>query len=201
MAEGFHRVAGAVKHLADQLVVHESDGILRFDGHRMMLLSATAFGHLRLELVRSLGTNIARGILKRLGYQAGFHDGYALSLRYPGLSLPEQMHLGTVLHQKEGIARIETDEARTEVDLDRGILRIHSRWHNSLEAAQHQERFGRSAEPACWMLQGYASGHLSFLLQKNVIAHEITCMGPGRTPLQFYGGLQGGNEQTGPQQQ
>ncbi len=185
MNKPFARIADQIRHLANQIIVHESEGILRFDGHRMMLLSATAFGHLRAELIHSLGTGIARGLLKRLGYQAGFHDGYALALRHPGLSLEEQMHLGTVLHQKEGIARIDTDEENTRVDLDKGVLQISSRWHNSLEAEQHVARFGHTRQPVCWMLAGYASGHLSFLFQRTAIAHERQCAAEGHAHCSF----------------
>lgn len=185
MPDSFDKTSDRVTHLTEHLVIHENQGVLKFDSHRMMLLSATAFGHLRSELISSLGQDIARGMLKRFGYQAGFHDGHALSLRYPELSIPEQMHLGTVLHQKEGIARIEGNPNETEVDLEKGILKISSHWHNSLEAEQHVARFGETTFPVCWMLQGYASGHLSFLLQRAVIAHETECMAQGASCCSF----------------
>ena len=70
------------------------------EGQRMLLLPAHAFGRLRSELIRSLGADLAQGVLKRYGYQAGFHDGHWLCLRHPGLTIEEQMHLGMLLHER-----------------------------------------------------------------------------------------------------
>ena len=35
------------------------------------------------------------------------------------------------------------------------------RWRHSYEAEQHLRLFGRSDEPVCWTLTGYASGFAS----------------------------------------
>ena len=85
----------------------ETVGPVRVGRPAMLLLPAHAFGQLQSELIRSLGADLAQGVLKRYGYQAGFHDGHWLCLRHPGLTIEEQIHLGMLLHERQGMARVE----------------------------------------------------------------------------------------------
>ena len=42
--------------------------------HRMLLIHADAQGTIRRELIDTLGFDRARGLLMRMGYEAGSHD-------------------------------------------------------------------------------------------------------------------------------
>ncbi len=164
--------------------IQKKSGRFEVEGQRVLLLPAHAFGRLRSELIHSLGADLAQGVLKRYGYQAGFHDGHLLCLRHPGLTVEEQIHLGTLLHERQGLTRVETLES-TEVDSERGLLTLQARWHDSVEAEQHVALLGSSKEPVCWSLAGYASGHLSYLFQREVIAVETACRGQGHPHCTF----------------
>ncbi|MDJ0837259.1 MAG: sigma 54-interacting transcriptional regulator [Acidobacteriota bacterium] len=185
----FAAIREKMLHLAEHIHYQEKDGRLEVDGNRKLTLSARAFGRMRLELIKTIGADLARGVLKRYGYQAGFDDAHYLCRKFPGLSLEEQMHLGTLLHQREGAARVETVPEETHINLDAGILKLHSRWYNSLEAEQHLEQAGPSTTPVCWSLAGYAAGHLSFLLQEDVVVQELSCMAQGRQFCSFQVGF------------
>ncbi|TCO81674.1 regulatory Fis family protein [Plasticicumulans lactativorans] len=186
---GFTALRADIEPLLRDFTLGEHDGRLLLQGRRMLVQSARSLGQLREELIHLLGTELARGVLKRYGYQAGFQDGHALCQCHPGLPVEQQMHLGTVLHQKKGHARIETEPEGTHVDLARGVLDIRSRWHDSVEAEQHLLLHGPSAEPVCWTLGGYAAGHLSYLLRREVVAVETTCRAQGHPYCRFRVGF------------
>jgi len=186
--KGFAAIRERLLDTSDQPRLLEQNGRLELDGLRMMMLSEVAFCELRAEIINCLGLELARGVLKRCGFQAGFRDGHLLRTRYPALDLEAQMHLGTLLHQKEGWARVES-LPETRVDLEAGVLEIVSRWHSSIEAEQHRQRFPLTDEPTCWMMAGYASGHLSYLLERNVIAVETDCAASGRPHCDFRVGF------------
>ena len=50
------------------------EGRIWLDDQRMLLMHSSAFGVLRRELIESLGTDRARGLLTRIGYNSGAHD-------------------------------------------------------------------------------------------------------------------------------
>ena len=181
-----------VRPLLDDWVLpgfRKQSGRFELEDQRMLLLPAHAFGQLQSELIRSLGADLAQGVLKRYGYQAGFHDGHWLCLRHPGLTIEEQIHLGMLLHERQGMARVEA-LASTEVDAERGILALQGRWYDSIEAEQQVALLGSSQEPVCWSLAGYASGHLSYLFQREVIAVETACRGQGHPCCTFEAAFQ-----------
>ena len=65
--------------LADVLDFQPGQGIIRLHEQRVVILSATAMGLLRRELIEALGINIARRLLLRFGFADGYHD--AVNLR------------------------------------------------------------------------------------------------------------------------
>src|SRR5436190_1081011 len=54
-------------------------------------------------------------------------------------------------------------------------------WHDSYEAEQHLLHLGQADEPVCWTLVGFASGYMSCVYGKEVIAIEDRCRGKGDT--------------------
>jgi hypothetical protein len=45
-------------------------------------------------------------------------------------------------------------------------------WHHSWEAYAHLQMMGRSDEPVCWLLLGYASGYTSGFMGRLVLFQE-----------------------------
>ncbi len=60
-------------------------------------------------------------------------------------------------------------------------------WHDSYEAEQHVHHFGRSANPVCWSLIGYASGYASACLSQEVYYTETACLGQGEPHCSLIG--------------
>ncbi len=169
-------------------------GLLRFEpeegriwlkDYRMVMFSACAIGVLRRELVQTLGWDQARGALKRFGHAAGLADGIALAERFPAATELEQLRLGPALHGLEGIANVVRIPEATEIDLARGILHVEGYWENSFEAEQHLQDFGKSDEPVCWTLVGYATGHASAAAGKRTIVVETECRAMGHDRCRF----------------
>ena len=102
--------------------------LLRFNagtGHiwlgeqRMLLLHARAMAALRKELFDSLGVERARGLLLRMGFASGQHDGeMAVKQRRAGMDTEEAFLLGPKLHSVEGIVSVE--KVVLEIDLATG---------------------------------------------------------------------------------
>jgi two-component system response regulator HydG len=61
--------------LAGHLHFSPDDGHIQLFDQRMLLMHASSFAELRREMVSSLGSNKAKELLIRLGYQQGFEDG------------------------------------------------------------------------------------------------------------------------------
>ena len=125
--------------LLELLTLDPERGRIDLRGYRMVLLSASALGALRKELIDTMGWEYARGVLKRFGYAAGLADGLALAKRFPAASRDEHMDFGPALHGLEGIAHVTRDEAASEIDLARGLYRVVGHWEHSYEAEQHLE--------------------------------------------------------------
>ena len=173
--------------LASLLRFEPREGRILLQGYRLVLLSACALGALRRELIETLGLEQARALLKRFGHAAGLADGLALAERFPEASRREHLDFGPALHGLEGVAHVVRIPERTDFDLDHGRCRFEGYWENSYEAEQHLELFGRSAEPVCWTLVGYATGHSSSAAGRRTVVHEVECRAMGQARCRFVG--------------
>ncbi|HLN24885.1 MAG TPA: sigma 54-interacting transcriptional regulator [Patescibacteria group bacterium] len=160
------------------------DGRIWLDDQRMVLLHLSALASLRHELVNSLGTAAARGLLTRMGYASGCKDAQlAKRIR---VSDPVAAFLaGPQLHALEGIVSVET--VRAEVDLESGHHYGEFIWHSSSEVDAHFAAFGMSAEPVCWMQIGYASGYTSVFMGQPILYREVECRGTGSHHCRIIG--------------
>ncbi|MNC90912.1 Activator of aromatic catabolism [compost metagenome] len=68
-------------HLAELLDFRPDQGIIRLHEQRVVILSATAMGLMRKELVDTLGEETARRLLLRFGFADGYHDAVNLRAR------------------------------------------------------------------------------------------------------------------------
>ena len=180
----------AVSH-TNEIDLHEllrfepEKGLVWLKNYRMVMLSACALGALRKELIKTLGWEQARGLMKRFGYAAGLADGLALAERFPEVSGGNHMELGPALHALEGIAKVVRIPERTEVDLENGRYHVEAWWENSFEAEQHLELLGTSEEPVCWTLVGYAVGHASSAAGRPIVVTETECRAMGHKRCRF----------------
>lgn len=142
----------------------------------MIKIPSSAFGALRRELIDTLGIERAKGFLLRYGWNCGVSD--ALQAKEKKWENPKDLILeGPKQHTLNGHAQVEVISC--EVDIEKGTLHFEGNWHNSNEAIEHIRLFGHSEEPVCHSLAGYASGCLSIIMGKKVIAKETQCAAMG----------------------
>jgi len=162
--------------LAELLDFRPDLGIIRLHDQRVVILSAAAMGLMKKELIDTLGRDVARRVMLRFGYADGYHDAVNMRERSKWSDPIEGLHEGAVLHTLEGIARVEI--VRLERD-EAGGFDMEVVWHDSYTAQQHLHHYGRSSEPVCWSLVGYATGYASACLGHEVYFRETACLGEG----------------------
>jgi len=172
-----------IADLSARLRFCPKDGRIWLDDQRMLLLHLSALASLRHELVSSLGTPAARGLLTRMGYASGSKDAQ-LAKRLRGDSVSAFL-AGPQLHALEGIVSVEM--VRAEVDLETGHHYGEFLWHSSSEVDAHFAAFGMSAEPVCWMQIGYASGYTSMFMGQPILYREVECRGAGNQHCRIIG--------------
>lgn len=166
-------------------------GIIRFMGKRALLFDAVALGLLRKELIDSLGTTAARSILTRFGYAHGRRTAEALRQEFP--SLLEDSQTGPHLHTLLGLVEV-AKSTRTDGVGESPL--VEGDWLNSYEVEQHLLHLGRSTEPVCWSLTGFASGYVSAWAGKEVYFIETHCCAKGDAICHMQGRFK---EQWGPE--
>ena len=168
--------------LAADLDIHEllqfspEGGVITFAGERVLLLDAVALGLLRRELIQMLGVTAARIVFTRFGYAHGWRVAETLRKGFPWDTEDEWRIAGARLHTLQGLVRAEVTRpwaTSGATPVAEGI------WHDSYEAEQHLLHLGQSDEPVCWTLTGFATGYMSCVYGREIIAIEDRCRGKG----------------------
>jgi DNA-binding NtrC family response regulator len=162
--------------LAELLDFRPDLGIIRLHDQRVVILSAAAMGLMKKELIDTLGRDVARRVMLRFGYADGYHDAVNMRERSRWSDSTDGLREGAVLHTLEGIARVEI--LRLERD-EAGGFEMEVLWHDSYAAQQHLHHYGKSEEPVCWSLVGYATGYASACLGQEVYFREAACLAEG----------------------
>ena len=166
-----------IRDLFARLHFNPTEGRIWLEDCRMILIHAEAFGGLRQELIDTLGVEVTRGLLTRMGYLAGSRDaGLALKIRGHESQL-DLLYTGAHFHSLEGMVKVSL--VRIEMDSSQGYCYGEFTWEHSMEGDLHVAAHGIGAEPACWMEIGYSSGFLSTLMGKRVLVREIECQSMG----------------------
>jgi two-component system, NtrC family, response regulator HydG len=161
-----------------------SEGRIWLDDQRMQLIHTSAMGVLRRELIESLGIELARGLLTRMGYNSGVVDAELARKLRPGLDT-SCFVAGPQLHALEGIVHVEV--VKMEMDIERGKYYGEFIWRNSSEDEEHVRIYGIGAEPVCWMQIGYASGYTSEFMGRPVLFREVECRSTGNDHCRIVG--------------
>jgi two-component system, NtrC family, response regulator HydG len=151
--------------------------------HRMLLVHAEAMASLRKELIDTLGTERAKGVLLRMGYTSGKRDA-ELALAMGGDEAEAYM-TGQRLHALEGVARVTP----IHLDLERAACRFQAEllWENSWEGTWHKRDLGIHTEPVCWTQLGYACGYASAFMGRPILYKEVECVGAGAKACRIVG--------------
>jgi predicted hydrocarbon binding protein len=153
------------------------EGTNVFKANRMVTFNADAIGLLRQQLIDSVGTEEARKLLLRFGFQSGYADFLQMKTSYDWETPDELLQVGPALHTQEGIVAVEPTEMA--YDRDTGDFYFNGLWHNSYEAEQHVIHNGVSDHPVCWSLMGYGSAWCSGFMGEPVLELESHCVGMG----------------------
>jgi DNA-binding NtrC family response regulator len=171
--------------LGDVLSFQPGQGLIRLHEQRVVILSATAMGLLRKELIDTLGIDTARRLLLRFGYADGYHDAVNLRDRSSWANPAEGLRAGMALHTLEGIARVVP--LSLAYDAATGRFESEVEWHDSYVAEQHIQHYGKGSNPVCWSLVGYASGYASACLGQEVYYLETACLSQGERHCSVIG--------------
>ena len=149
---------------------------------RMVSIPAAAIGLLKNELLETIGLERTKGFLLRYGWHTGAYD--AEKVKELTWEDPREMLLaGPKMHTLHGYAE-EVQNVKAEANFKNGSIYHEAIWKHSYEAEEHIKRYGYSDEPVCHTLIGYASGYLSNILGKKVIAKEVKCKAMGHEHCQ-----------------
>ncbi|MDN5873900.1 MAG: sigma 54-interacting transcriptional regulator [Sinobacteraceae bacterium] len=171
--------------LLQQLNFSPDTGLVHLFDERMLLMHAEPLAELRRELVSRLGTETARELLCRMGYQQGFADGLHVKEMNLG-PLARQLEMGPRLREIEGFVRnLPIDRMR--VDADSGAFHGDFYWAASWEAQAHLSQFGISGAPACWVMIGYAGGYTTAITGMPVHWRESECKAMGHARCRVVG--------------
>lgn len=169
--------------LRDLLEFEPRGGIIRFAGERTLLLDAVALGILREQLIGGFGLEVARGLLARFGYAHGWRVAESLEKSIPWDDMDEWRRAGGRIHRLKGLVTFEPVE-RSDPSSAPFAEAI---WPDSYEADQHLRLLGRSDQPACWTLVGFASGYLSRAFGTEIRCIESRCRAKGDAVCRMEG--------------
>jgi|GEM_PF-1527231 len=153
------------------------EGTITIGDQRAMLLNENAFAKLRELLFAQLGTDLARSILMKFGYQHALEDYRTLCKLIETKNDEERLQIGPLMHSWCGIVKVEPLEA--EIDRDAGHFFFRGIWRNSIEASSHLKVFGPSPTPVCFSLAGYGSGWCSAFFGMPLVEIETKCVACG----------------------
>ncbi|MEK8031448.1 sigma 54-interacting transcriptional regulator [Ideonella sp. DXS29W] len=171
--------------LTESLFFSPGDGRIWLNDQRMLLLHSSTLGHLRRELIDTLGIDRARGLLTRAGYVSGARDAQLVRERWPQGDAANVFMAGTRLHALEGAVKVTP--LSFEFDIDRGTYEGEFLWEHSSEDDEHIAAYGIGTEAACWSQVGYATGYVTSLFGQLVIFRELECRSMGAGACRVIG--------------
>ncbi|WP_370277983.1 sigma 54-interacting transcriptional regulator [Pontibacterium sp.] len=173
------------KDLISQIHFASEDGKIWFNEQRMLLIHSAVMGSLRKELIETLGVERTRGFLMRFGYYSGLKDAEMAHKIRPDFTTQEAFLAGPQLHNIKGMVRVVPKELR--FDIESGSFHGEFDWYDSYESEVHLAEYGRSDDPICWTLIGYASGFATYYMGRKIIFKETQCSGCGADHCHIVG--------------
>lgn len=151
----------------------------------MALFHVDCLAGLRRELIDTYGTDTARGLLTRMGYQSGALDAEMVRRERHYKSLQDAFSAGPWLHMIEG--KVIVEPVRFDIDVARGQCYLEAVWQNSIEVDCHTKFYGQAAAPVCWMEVGRAAGWASTFFGRTILCREVECRAAGDAQCRIIG--------------
>jgi len=165
------------------IIMDPSEGEISFRGNRLLLFHADALSQLKDELIKTLGLDLARGVLVRLGYRCGYSDAQGTKAFFNLENDADWMLAGPRIHTREGLVHVTNKVL--EYDREASHFYMCGKWENSFEAKQYIKTYGHSAEAVCWTNVGYASGYSSSFFGQEAVCVETKCIAKGDPYCQY----------------
>jgi DNA-binding NtrC family response regulator len=181
LKKSFHNLGDLAERLRFSMV----DGHIWLDTQRVALIHIATLGGLRRELIDSLGTSEARGVLTRMGYASGSRDADIARKLNPHQPRVDAFLTGPKLRLLQGVLRMEP--IKVEADVASGHFYGEFTWNESFEVDSQIADYGISGTPVCWMEVGYASGYASTFMGSSIVFREVECRGMGATRCRIVG--------------
>ncbi|MCQ6275486.1 XylR N-terminal domain-containing protein [Bacillus sp. V3B] len=172
-------------NLNENLYVKEN-GSLFMEDDRSILISISAFGTLRKNLIKNIGNERVKGFLIRHGWELGQEDAKKV-LKKNLNTMKDVIEYGPILHRMRGNAEIEVTNLEMKPANDKISVHMEGVWRDSYEAEEHLRKFGFSHTPVCYTLIGYASGYLSRICNQMVIFKELSCQAESHRECKWVG--------------
>ncbi len=154
-------------------LVDLTDGRFDLHGRRLVLHSSDAFGQFRKDLVAMVGMDQARRILTRFGNFWGRADAAAMKRLFEWDSPEEWIKAGPRMHTLQGVVQVTVKELAWTAAT--GHFHMAVTWRDAAEVDEQLMALGRTVEPVCWMMTGYASGYASFCTGSEIYFVERNC--------------------------
>ena len=165
----------------EELLEFESDdGIIRFAGHRALLLDAVAMGLLRQYIAENFGLTAARAVFTQFGFAHGWRMAAALRQDLEWASDDEWRRAGPHLCGLQGLFVPQPGSQDPLAPRGANLMA-------SYEAEQHLLHFGRSEFAACWTISGLMSGYLSQASDQEIYVLEDQCVSQGHAACHLRG--------------
>ena len=171
--------------LSSRLQFTPEGGRIWLDDQRMVLTHVSALATLRRELTETVGIDVARGFLTRMGYASGSRDADFAARVRPDGDAYDLMTAGPALHALEGLVSVEP--IKLDIDVGRGIYYGEFFWRDSAEVDAHLTYYKPGTDPVCWMQIGYACGYTSQFMGKQILYKEVECRGMGHRHCRIVG--------------
>lgn len=163
--------------LAASMKIDFQAGHIHLGKNRFLLFSTDGLGFLRKDLINTLGDEITKGVLFRLGYQAGYVEAINLAKDFSWKNDRERLQAVCDLYTIKGLA--QPVDIKIEVAPDKKHLYMEGKWLDSFEVEQHLKHFGLEKHSVCWTLEGLVSGYVSAVIGHTALCLETACRGKG----------------------
>ncbi len=174
-----------IEDLAKRLRFAPQQGRIWLDDQRMMLMHISNLGSLRQELIEGMGKERARGLITRIGYQAGARDAQMSRKVRANRSTFDDFLAGPQLVSLEGIVFCEP--LALHIDVEKGEYFGDFHLVDCAEAEAHMASYGIGNEGVCWMLVGYACGYTSAFMGRPILWRECECRSMGHEKCRVIG--------------
>jgi len=162
--------------ILELLNVQPDLGTIHMQDQRMVLQSTSALGLLRKEMIDGFGIDAVRRLAYRTGYATGYQAGKTLARHFGSSSVLEDIEIGCTLHTIGLGVLVQSISEALGTD---GSITLETICRNSYEASEYLQHFPAEEFPVCWSMTGIATGYCSAVMEKEVYAREVMCVGKG----------------------